>query len=91
VQELTCTFAPYALHTLQRVHRIRTERVRAFLQSERGVLCKRRRSRRFPIAIRRERASNTALSVPGERLVAMSDAMWAVPHVVMDGQEVVPQ
>ncbi len=36
-------------------------------------------------------ASNKALSVPGERLVAMSDAMWAVPQVVKDGQEAVPQ
>src|SRR5688500_695690 len=33
-QKRTCTFAPYAIHTLQRVHRDRSERARAFLRTE---------------------------------------------------------
>jgi hypothetical protein len=33
-QELTCTFVPLTLHTLQHVHRVRNERVREFLQGE---------------------------------------------------------
>src|SRR5687768_7024110 len=33
-QKRTCTFAPYAIHMLQRVHRDRSERARAFLRTE---------------------------------------------------------
>lgn len=32
----TYTFVPCTLHTLQHVYRVRTERVRAFLQGRRG-------------------------------------------------------